>query len=413
MIQSLQPTLAVVVPLLLQLVVLSVSVLLDPYIQKRNRRLLLAIAALILGLIAQNLAEASLQGSDLLRTLVSVCGYCVRPMILLLFIRIVDDDKRLRLFWICIAANAAVYLTAFFSGVAFQIQNGVFLRGPLGWTCHVVSLFLLLFLLVQTLFKFRSTRKTAALIPVFATLLVIGGTVLDSWIVPSYTISALTITTVSSSLLHYIWLHLQFVREHEQTMLAQQRIRLMISQIQPHFLYNTLSTIQALCRTDPEKAFDTLETFGAYLRQNIDTLDQPDRIPFETELQHTRIYTEIEALRFPQIEIDYEIEDSDFTLPALTVQPIVENAIRHGVRIRDRGMVSVRTEADQTDHVITVYDNGKGFDPTALSTDETHIGIQNVRERIERLCGGSLTIDSRPGEGTAVTIRIPRGKEQS
>ncbi len=413
MTSSLQQTLIIVLPLLLQLFVLTFAVLIDPYIQKRDRRLLLVIAALILSLIAQNLLEYRLNASDVLRTAVAVFGYSVRPAILILFIRIIDSDRRLRLLWIVAVLNTGVYLTAFFSGAAFRITDGLFVRGPLGWTCHVVSLLLILFHLLQVLLRFRHIRKPEALIPVFTVALVVAATVIDSWFLTDYQISALTAAVVSGSLVYYIWLHLQFVREHEEALRAQQRVRIMMSQIQPHFLFNTLSTIQALCRTDPEKAFDTLETFGTYLRQNIDTLDLPDRIPFETELQHVRVYTEIEQLRFPNISMDYKIEDSSFTLPALTVQPIVENAIRHGVRIRGRGVVCVATRLDKTDHVITIRDNGVGFDPeTAFRGGETHIGIENVRERIERLCGGSLTIESGHDAGTCVTIRIPRGKEQ-
>ena len=416
MLQPFRQTLFLIAPLLLQLAILAFSVLLDPYIRKQHRRLLLLITALILSLIVQNLADnqlAGAHGSDLARTLVSVYGYCVRPVILMLFIRIVDNENRFRMLWIAIAVNTAIYLTAFFSGVTFQIQNGVFSRGPLGWTCHIVSLALISFHLVQTLVKFRTSHKPEALIPAFTAILIVAGTVIDTWFFVRNSTSALTIAVVSGSLFYYIWLHLQFVREHEAALLAQQRIKIMMSQIQPHFLYNTLSTIQALCRTDPEKAFDTLETFGTYLRQNIDTLDQPDCIPFATELQHTKVYTEIEALRFPNIRIIFDIKDGDFTLPALTVQPMVENAIRHGVRIRSKGTVVVQSYADKSDHVVVIRDNGKGFNPNQdFDADETHIGIQNVRERLERLCGGTLTINSRPDEGTTVTLRIPRGKEQ-
>ncbi|MBQ4207501.1 MAG: hypothetical protein II621_04280, partial [Clostridia bacterium] len=145
MLSSLQQTLLLVVPLLLQLLMLTFAVLIDPYIRKPHRRLLLAIAALMLSLIAQNLLESLLQDSNLLRTAVSVYGYCVRPVLLILFICIFDADRRFRPLWIAAAVNAAVYLTAFFSGVAFRFEDGVFVRGPLGWTCHVICLLLIVF----------------------------------------------------------------------------------------------------------------------------------------------------------------------------------------------------------------------------------------------------------------------------
>lgn len=185
-----------------------------------------------------------------------------------------------------------------------------------------------------------------------------------------------------------------------------------MSQIQPHFLYNTLVTIQGLCLTDPEKAFDTISSFGAYLRQNLDSLDQPKLIPFQKELEHTKVYAEIEMLRFPSIKVKYDIRDTEFDLPALTVQPLVENAIRHGVRIREEGVVLVTAYREPDHHAIEIRDNGTGFDAASLETAEgKHIGLRNVRDRIEQMCRGSVIIDSRINEGTVVTIRLPAAKE--
>jgi sensor histidine kinase YesM len=216
---------------------------------------------------------------------------------------------------------------------------------------------------------------------------------------------------VSCNLFYYIWLHLNFVREHEDDLMAHQRVQIMVSQIQPHFLYNTLSTIQALCHSDPEKAADTVEKFGTYLRQNIDSLNQTELIPFNKELEHTRVYVDIEQIRFPSISVRYDIDDVkdvDFDLPALTIQPMVENAIRHGVRSRKHGEIVVAAHKVDDNYVITIRDNGKGFDTSLLmNQDNSHIGIQNVKERIEDQCKGTFIIESTPGEGTLVTFRIP------
>lgn len=111
----------------------------------------------------------------------------------------------------------------------------------------------------------------------------------------------------------------------------------MMSQIQPHFLFNTLSTIQALAETDAEKASKVIEEFAMYLRQNIDSLNQESLISVKKEIEHTRIYSDIERVRFPSLKIDYEIEDVDYLIPPLTIQPLVENAIRHGVRGKKNG----------------------------------------------------------------------------
>ena len=111
--------------------------------------------------------------------------------------------------------------------------------------------------------------------------------------------------------------------------------------------------------------------------------------------------------RFPNVHITYDVDDDGFLVPALTLQPLVENAIRHGVRIREDGRVSIVVRADEGGRVIVIHDNGKGFDPATVQADSGHIGIQNVRERLEKLCGGTMDIDSVIGEGTTVTIRIP------
>ena len=183
----------------------------------------------------------------------------------------------------------------------------------------------------------------------------------------------------------------------------------MMSQIQPHFLYNTLSTIQALCLMNPKKASEVTERFGTYLRNNMGFLDQPNLILLSKELEHTRIYSEIEMLRFPKISVEYDIKTEDFYIPALTIQPLVENAIRHGVRSREQGLVTVATRASADFFEIIISDNGVGFNPKDFSNDESkHIGIANVKERVESMCGGTLTIKSEPDNGTTVTIKMPR-----
>ena len=168
---------------------------------------------------------------------------------------------------------------------------------------------------------------------------------------------------------------------------------------------------------NPPLANQTLEKFSKYLRQNLDAMEQPDLIPFSSEIEHTRLYADIEMLRFPHIRMEYRIDDEDFVIPALSVQPLVEDAIRHGVRSREEGVVSVSSYRDENDHVIEIRDNGVGFDPEEKkTTGETHIGIGNVRGRVEQLCGGSMKIESEIGKGTTVTLRIPisaseKGKE--
>ena len=411
---SIQAVILILAPLGLQLFGMSFAVLTDRYLQKKHRRDLLIIAALLLCLVAQNLLETRLMQGDhvFARTLTAIAGYSIRPLVLLLFLRIVSPQNSHWLGWLLVGINAAVHLTALFSPICFTITaDNSFCRGPLGYTCHGISMLLLLNLMSLTIREYRHDRKQGLWIPLLNALLVVAAMAADTLLTVSLPISFLTVTMVSCCVFYYVWLHQQFVRRHERDLMAEQRIQIMMTQIQPHFLYNTLSTIQALCAIDPAKAVEITGKFSSYLRQNLNTLEFPGLISFEKELVHTRSYADIEMVRFPNIRVEYAIEDSGFSVPPLTVQPIVENAIRHGVRIREEGIIRVSAYQTEEGHEILISDNGVGFDVQTLGQNEgTHIGLKNVKERIETMCGGSVTVESRIDEGTRVTICIPEGE---
>jgi two-component sensor histidine kinase len=312
--------------------------------------------------------------------------------------------------WILVAVNALVYMTSLFSHLCFWIdESNHYQPGPLRNFCLFVSIALLVYMLYLSVHEHQRTQFLEPVIPTLTVVMILVSIWMDGQASEGrQPIAYLTIAMSFSCVFYYIWLHLQFVREHEEDLQARQRIRIMMSQIQPHFLYNTLSTIQALCMTDPEKAADVTGKFSSYLRRNLASLQEPGLIPFWKELEHTKAYAAIEEIRFPNIRVTYEIEDSGFSVPPLTVQPMVENAIRHGVRIRDDGLVTVATRKTDAGHEITIRDNGKGFDVRLIErADGTHIGIRNVRARVEQICGGTLTVESAPDRGVTVTIRLP------
>ena len=207
----------------------------------------------------------------------------------------------------------------------------------------------------------------------------------------------------------------QRIQAEKQAMelkLQESQISIMLSQIQPHFLYNTLNSIYQLCETNPMRARSLVNSFSEYLRNNLSTLEETGLIAFETELSHVNTYLDIEKVRFEDtLEIEYDIKCVDFSLPVLTVQPIVENAVKHGTsKKRGGGTVKISTEEDKESYIIKVSDTGCGFDPTKPKNDEKrHVGIDNVRQRLSNMCSGTLTIESTVGEGTLATIRIPKG----
>ena len=191
--------------------------------------------------------------------------------------------------------------------------------------------------------------------------------------------------------------------------LTESRIATMISQIQPHFIYNTLGTIEQLCITEPQAASKLVRNFSLYLRGNFSELDNTKPIRFSQEMNHVKHYTDIEQVRFPDITIQYDLRSVEFLLPALSVQPLVENAIKHGLMgLEKGGSVTISAYETNESYVVEVTDDGVGFDMNAGYDETRHVGIKNIRGRIEAICGGTLTIESKIGSGTKATIRIPR-----
>ena len=191
--------------------------------------------------------------------------------------------------------------------------------------------------------------------------------------------------------------------------LTESRIATMISQIQPHFIYNTLGTIEQLCITEPKAASKLVRNFSLYLRGNFSELDNAKPIRFSQEMNHVKHYTDIEQVRFPDMTIQYDLRSVEFLLPALSVQPLVENAIKHGLMgLEEGGIVTISAYETKESYVVEVSDDGVGFDMNAGYDETKHVGIKNIRGRIEAMCGGTLTIESEIGKGTKATIRIPK-----
>ena len=405
-------------PMVLLLIGLFIAVEIDSYIQNEKKRIMLVICALVFSLIAQNYLDNLLTFGKpriVLRRMIDIYGYSIRPVILMLFLYIVSTKMPRRADWILIGINAGIHLTALFTDICFTIDGENMFQGGLPVlknTCLITSLIFLGKLVFVTFRDYRPYRRKESRIPFFSVFILLLALLLDASVADTQQpVSFLTISIVISSVLYYFWLHFQFVRAHENALAAEQRIQIMMTQIQPHFLYNTLATIRSLCLHSPQTAAHTIDKFSKYLRQNLNTLNQTELIPFSQELEHVRIYTEIEMLMFPYIHINYDISDEGFMLPTLTVQPLVENAIRHGVRAREIGRIDITVRKGEDGHSIVITDNGLGFDPAAIDAAEgKHIGIRNVRERLEKQCGGTLTLDSRPGEGTTVTVFIPASR---
>ena len=194
--------------------------------------------------------------------------------------------------------------------------------------------------------------------------------------------------------------------------LEESRIAIMISQIQPHFIFNVLGTIRGLCREDPEQAWHALGDFSTYLRANMNALTNERAIPFDMELAHVQTYLRLEKMRLGErLNVVYDIQEKDFSIPPLMLQPLVENAVKHGLFYKaEGGTVTIRSV--RADHciVLSVTDDGVGFEASARESafeQRERYGLANVRSRAEKMLGGSLRIESHPDRGSTVTLEFP------
>lgn len=195
--------------------------------------------------------------------------------------------------------------------------------------------------------------------------------------------------------------------------IEEQKNALMVSQINPHFIYNALTTVASLCDTDPAAAKDSTIDFATYLRSNFESLRISSPIPFSKELEHVKAYLKVEKVRFgDRLTVEYDIKTENFNLPALTVQPMVENAVRHGIwQSRNGGTLRIETDERDNFYFVKIKDNGVGFDVNEKKSDtRIHVGIENVRDRLSLMSAGELLVESEPGVGTCVTILIPKKK---
>ena len=258
-------------------------------------------------------------------------------------------------------------------------------------------------LVLMALFAKQSAKVNRYLFLLYTLFPVIG-------VVVDYTFHGISLTCAGFTVsILVIYTNIYLMRQKE---LQVQRNALMLSQINPHFVYNTLSTIAAMCDISPKQAKNLTVDFSQYLRRNIDSMTSEAMIPFDREMEHVECYLKIEKTRFREkLNVIYAIQCKDFQIPSLTVQPMVENAIKHGItKQAEGGTIKICTHEEEAFYVIEIIDDGVGFDAEAA---EMHVGIENVRSRLAMTCRGELTVKSTVGIGTRVRIEIPkRGKRK-
>lgn len=192
--------------------------------------------------------------------------------------------------------------------------------------------------------------------------------------------------------------------------LAESRINASVLQINPHFISNTLNSIAALCELNPEEAKHLTVKFSKYLRSNYVDLLSDSMVSFQDEIDNIKNYLEIEKVRFPNIQVIYDIQADSFNIPSLTLQPLVENAMKHGIEKKKdvRGIIKISSFESEKEYNIIIEDDGIGFDESKNNDGEKHIGIINSKTRLDLMCKGTLKIESKLGIGTKCYICIPK-----
>lgn len=426
--EALMTEINIIIPVAVEIIVLLFIVLLDPYLLKKQKRIMLVIIGLVILLIVHELLSfyyTEIDTSAFKRTIITILGYSIRPAIIVLFCYIVDDGHKYIIEWIMVAVNIAINMTALFSHICFWIEDKYYMRGPLGYTCHIVSAILAIRFLGISVIRYEQSRKIENSMPICSTLLIFVAVYIDSFggELRFFQVPILLPVIVNDCVILYIWLHLQYVRIHENGIMTQQRIKTMISQIQPHFIYNSLNVIGSYL-DEPQKAENALENFTGFLRGSIDLLNSEECIAAAQEFKTVEHFLYLEKERFgDKLNVVMDIKDTDFYLPSFTVQTLVENAISHGIRRNKagRGTLILKSYKEKKMHVIEVQDDGVGF-PKKIdwndgpevwnsirdnTDDHSHIGLANLSERLDFMCNAGIRIKSTPGQGTIVKVIIP------
>lgn len=312
----------------------------------------------------------------------------------------IDVIKNITILLFCIFTLLLV-LNIFF-GFFYSYENNIYIRGDMYWISHMYPLIVIIIdgiLIIQQ----KSMSKNVKFSLLSYCLLPLFGITLQIFF---YGISVMELSITLAIIIIYINMHLQRGKT-----LAEQRTKLLVSQINPHFVYNTLTTIAALCDVDSLLAKETTLNFSTYLRRNLNSLSTDAPIPLEKELEHVECYLKIEQTRFgDRVDYEFNIESKDFSIPSLTIQPLVENSVKNGIcKKAEGGKIIITTKENKDCYFITIEDNGVGFDVNAkINDDKTHVGVSSVRDRLKDMCKGELHIDSKIDVGTTATIIIPK-----
>ena len=313
------------------------------------------------------------------------------------------DIVNLVLFSLCVISD----IVNIFTRMYFTSIDGVYTRAKFMILSQSYQFVMLAVIFVIVLVnKSLNTREKIAF-SLYCTLPVVS--IIIQNLMPGYAIAYLTLFAAIEILFLFLNVEKNIKLREEQEKLKDANIKIMVSQIQPHFVYNTLSSISTLISIDPKSAQKALDDFSDYLRMNFSTLTATKAVPFEDELKHIKTYVKLEKMRFnDRLNVIYDIKSSDFEVPPLSIQPLVENAIKHGILKKvEGGTLTLKTYEDDSYYIVEIEDDGVGFDVNDVDfKSNKHIGLNNVKHRIATMSKGDIKFESEPNKGTRIVVRF-------
>jgi sensor histidine kinase YesM len=383
-------------------------------------RLLLYESVMLVAVFLANLFYFTIKNTEL-QIFLTDCAYAIcyvfYYLLIVVFVyysieyisKIIDEDIRPARYTIPVALiSMAIWVISAFNGMIVEYSIEGFSLGPL-YVLGQVGGYLLILEPFYYLAKYRKkiTIKYVVILSSFIIFPLIGVVLRNFFqdIVFMPFMIFLSIVLIENTI--------QYDREllyiEQEKRLARTRIQILLNQIKPHFLYNVLNSIYVLCEKDPEMAQEAIGNFSEYLRANLKFIEQEESVAFGKEMEVVRYYLELEKIRFgDKLKVEYNDTFRGFKLPALSVQILVENAVKHGLHKKEEGgTVKISSYLDNDTAVVEVKDDGVGFDTDIGIDESSHLGLKTLQERLKIMSEGTLTVESKVGQGTIAVIRIP------
>ena len=396
--------------------------LITPYAEGWNRKFYKVFFPILIAYIASDIVEQIsfyFLGEDfwiLTKTGIFLESFFSSLLVLLLTVQIlhyagepVKKNLLFRLEAIILGIYLALLVITQFTNKIYTVtEENVYSRGPLYFLLLIPPALMTIINIIYIILK-RDTLSRSQIKAFLLFLLIPFGCILIQMF--SYGLLMIVIGTSVASLFMFGYLMTDVaaeqIRQKEENAILKTETAVL--QMRPHFIYNTMTSIYYLCEQDPLKAQKVTLDFTTYLRKNFNAIATQDMIPFDEELIHTKAYLAVEQVRFEDtLIVNFNTPHTEFCLPPLTLQPIVENSVKYGVDPEESVPlnITITTRKTEDGSIITIEDTGPGIDD-AGNNDQPHTAIRNIRKRLELMCHGTLTIQNRHSGGTEAIIFIP------